>query len=169
MTRTSYSLLFGLLAVLILLSEQFAESRLNVLEEEEGLVFPGNTNNEKKRKLNRPVKGDNKKNDKKQRKLNWNRNTETSETSGDSCCVEDSLGTIWGATILGISRNPSLKDEIINTAIAGSAAVLAGRDVDKVDDYYTDYLLEFGLISGGGPILPVLSTATSQQVKEEEP
>ena len=136
MTRTSISILFGLLAVLILLSAQFAESRLNV-GDEEGMVFPGNTNNKKNRKLNRNVKGANKKKDKKQRNLK--------NQSGDSCCVEDSLGTIWGATILGISRNPSLKDELIDTALAGSAAVLAGRDIDKVDDYYTDYLLEFGL------------------------
>ena len=141
MTRTSCSLQFGLLAMMILWSTQFAESRLNVLnvedEEDLVLVFPENTNNKKNRKLNRNVKGANKKKDKKQRNLK--------NQSGDSCCVEDSLGTIWGATILGISRNPSLKDELIDYALAGSAAVLAGRDIDKVDDYYTDYLLEFGL------------------------
>lgn len=33
------------------------------------------------------------------------------------------LGAIWGMTILGISRNPSLKDELLKTAYLGSVFV----------------------------------------------
>jgi hypothetical protein len=46
------------------------------------------------------------------------------------------LGTIWGSLTLGISRNPSLKDELFKNAIVGSLVVANGEKlvIDDAED-----------------------------------
>ena len=40
------------------------------------------------------------------------------------------IGTVFGALVLGVSRNPSIKDELQQLAIFGFAIVVAAKNVD---------------------------------------
>jgi len=51
-----------------------------------------------------------------------------------ACCPQDGIGSIYGALIFGISRNPSLKDELEKAAIFGAAAVLADDDPGRISE-----------------------------------
>lgn len=53
------------------------------------------------------------------------RGKETSKGAG--CCNEDALGTIFGSLIIGVSRNPSLKDELSKIAAFGAGLVVNER------------------------------------------
>lgn len=55
-----------------------------------------------------------------------------SKNKQQKCCPQDAIGTIWGSLVLGVSRNPTLKDELFKAAIQGTAAVLAGDQPSKI-------------------------------------
>lgn len=50
----------------------------------------------------------------------------------EDCCAAEAIGEIFGSLIGGISSNPSLKDELLRIAIAGTALVRDDSDVSDV-------------------------------------
>lgn len=58
---------------------------------------------------------------------NWNNNNNNNNRR-QKCCPEDAIGTVYGSLVIAISRNPSLSDELLKTAIIGHASILAGND-----------------------------------------
>jgi len=50
--------------------------------------------------------------------------------------VQDALGTIYGLLVMGVSRNPSLREELVKIATFGHASVLAGRDEELIQEKY---------------------------------
>jgi len=50
--------------------------------------------------------------------------------------ITDAIGTIWGSLVLGISRNPSLKDELYKAAVIGSSIVLAGDKPGQIAEKF---------------------------------
>ncbi len=57
--------------------------------------------------------------------------------------VADAIGTIHAALIIGVSRNPSLRDELMKIAFFGHASVLAGGDLEMTPDILSDLLVAF--------------------------
>ena len=55
----------------------------------------------------------------------------------------DAIGTIYGSLVIGVSRNPSLKDELFKLATLGHAAALAGDDVDEIADKVESLVEQF--------------------------
>ncbi|GFH53225.1 predicted protein [Chaetoceros tenuissimus] len=45
----------------------------------------------------------------------------------------DAIGVIYGSLIIGVSRNPSLKNELVELALLGHASALTGDDLDSLN------------------------------------
>jgi len=97
------SLSVVLVSIFSLLAPGKCSANKLLIADDEGLLF-GETQNDKNRRL----------------QTAWNRNLQ------QKCCPQDGIGSIWATLILGISRNPSLKDELYRAALIGTAVTLAG-------------------------------------------
>ncbi len=48
----------------------------------------------------------------------------------------DAIGSIYASLVIGVSRNPSLKDALMNITNYGHAAVLAGEDLEMIPEFF---------------------------------
>jgi hypothetical protein len=62
------------------------------------------------------------------------------ELSGND--LSAGIGTIYHGLVLGLSRNPSLRDEMLKTAAFAHASVIAGNDVTRIKDLYDAILVD---------------------------
>jgi F0F1-type ATP synthase membrane subunit c/vacuolar-type H+-ATPase subunit K len=64
---------------------------------------------------------------------------------GEEFCGNDlsaGIGTIYHALVMAISRNPSLRNNLLRAAVFGHASVIAGNDVTKIKDLYDAILVD---------------------------
>ncbi len=50
--------------------------------------------------------------------------------------TSEAIGSIYSSLVIGVSRNPSLKDELLNIANYGHASVLAGEDLEMIPEFF---------------------------------